>query len=551
VLSRGFTTLLFMSKSDESPAKKPRAKRAVAKPATAKPARAKAVRKPAGTVTPRTRKPAGSQDPELPVAIEPGPGSLAGPVPDPSPVRIIETPVSPPPATPQPQPEPEAPMEPPQRPVAAAPARPAAPAWEPMPGTEEPSRRPERPQHWRDRPRHDRGGPPAPAPAQPAGEGYGEGDGPQVMRLEPMPDEGLLEVSGKGFGFLRDATRNFVQSPQDIFVTPELVRRYGLRDGLWIAGDVRRGPRGPQLLRITAINGEDPEKCRFLPVFEELTSLNPSEWIPLETVPDRYTTRVIDLMAPIGKGQRGLIVAPPRTGKTTLLQHMAEAVLTRHPAMHLMILLVDERPEEVTEIRRAVPKAEIIASSNDSDLKSHTRIAELAIERARRMVEYGRDVFLLLDSITRVARAFNNAMAGGGRTMSGGVDSRAMEIPRRLFASARNTDEGGSLTIMGTALVQTGSKADELIFQEFKGTGNMELVLDRTISDQRVYPAVDIFASGTRREELLIPIQLLDKISIIRRGLSGHRPIEAIERLLSFLRKFPTNEQMLTSIPAG
>ena len=366
---------------------------------------------------------------------------------------------------------------------------------------------------------------------------------------EPVYGEGLIEVSGKGFGFLRDPKRNYVQSPQDIFVTPEVVRKHALRDGLWIKGEIRRGSRGPQLFKLTEINGEDPERYRNLPVFEELTSINPTERIRLETVPDRYTTRVMDLMTPIGKGQRGLIVAPPRTGKTTLLQHIADAVVRNHPETSLIILLVDERPEEVTEIRRTVPKADIMASSNDSDIKSHTRIAQLAIERAKRLVEANRDVFVLMDSLTRVGRAFNNASAGSGRTMSGGMDSRAMEIPRKLFAAARNTEEAGSLTIMATALIETGSKMDELIFQEFKGTGNMEMVLDRQISDQRTYPSVDIFKSGTRREELLLPERDLEKINTIRRGLAGHRPTEAIERLLSFLRKFPTNAQMLREIP--
>lgn len=371
----------------------------------------------------------------------------------------------------------------------------------------------------------------------------------ETPRYEPVFGEGLIEVSGKGFGFLRDPKRNYTQSPQDIFVTPEVVRKHALRDGLWIKGEIRRGSRGPQLFKLALINSEDPEKYRNLPVFEELTSINPLGRIRLETVPDRYTTRVMDLMTPIGKGQRGLIVAPPRTGKTTLLQHIADAVVRNHPEIKLIILLVDERPEEVTEIRRTVPKADIMASSNDSDIKSHTRIAQLAIERAKRLVEAGKDVFVLMDSLTRVGRAFNNAISGSGRTMSGGMDSRAMEIPRKLFAAARNTEEAGSLTIMATALIETGSKMDELIFQEFKGTGNMEMVLDRQISDQRIYPAIDIFKSGTRREELLLPANDLEKINTIRRGLAGHRPPEAIERLLSFLKKFPTNSQMLREIP--
>jgi transcription termination factor Rho len=371
----------------------------------------------------------------------------------------------------------------------------------------------------------------------------------EQSRPEPVFGEGLIEVSGKGFGFLRDPKRNYVQSPQDIFVTPEVVRKHALRDGLWIKGEIRRGSRGSQLFRLTEINGEHPDRYRNLPVFEELTSLNPKSRIRLETVPDRYTTRVMDLMTPVGKGQRGLIVAPPRTGKTTLLQHIADAVVKNHPEVILIILLVDERPEEVTEIRRTVPQADIMASSNDSDIKSHTRIAQLAIERAKRLVEAGKDAFVLMDSLTRIGRAFNNAMSNSGGTMSGGMDARAMEIPRKLFAAARNTEEAGSLTIMATALIETGSKMDELIFQEFKGTGNMEMVLDRQVSDQRVYPAIDIFKSGTRREELLIPANDLEKINTIRRGLAGHRPVEAIERLLSFLRKFPTNGQMLREIP--
>jgi transcription termination factor Rho len=361
--------------------------------------------------------------------------------------------------------------------------------------------------------------------------------------------EGIVEVSGKGFGFLRDPKRGFTQHPNDVFVTPEICRSYGLRDGQWVKGETRRGNRGAQLYRLSEINGESPQDSATLPVFDELTVVSPLERIKLETVPERYTTRVIDLMCPIGKGQRGLIVAPPRTGKTTLLQHIADAVVKNHSDIKLIILLVDERPEEVTEIKRTVPTAEIMASSNDSDVKSHTRIAQLAIERAKRLVESGKDVFILLDSITRVGRAFNNAMAGGGRTMSGGVDSRALEIPRKIFAAARNTEEAGSLTIIATALIETGSRMDELIFQEFKGTGNMELVLDRKISDQRIYPAVDIFQSGTRREELLIPADDLHKINVIRRGLAGHKPLEAMERLLFFLKKFPTNSQMLAGIP--
>jgi transcription termination factor Rho len=366
---------------------------------------------------------------------------------------------------------------------------------------------------------------------------------------EPEFGEGIIEISGKGFGFLRDPKRNFVQTPQDIFVTPEIVRRFALRDGMWIYGETRRGNRGPQLTKLLTINGEEPAKYQGLRPYEELTTINPNKRIKLETVPDRYTTRIMDLMTPLGMGQRGLIVAPPRTGKTTLLHHIADAVTKNHPEMKLIILLVDERPEEVTDFRRSHPNAEIMASSNDSDIKSHTRIAQLAAERAKRLVEAGEHVFILLDSITRTARAFNNAMAGGGRTMSGGIDARAMEIPRKIFAAARNTEEAGSLTIVATALIETGSRMDELIFQEFKGTGNMEMVLDRKISDQRIYPAIDIFLSGTRREELLLQPWELEKINLIRRGLAGHKPEEAIQRLLMFVKKFPTNTEMLKGIP--
>ena len=404
---------------------------------------------------------------------------------------------------------------------------------------------------------------PAAAPeavaANPAASAAVDSDAPATPQAQaPVPPpppapatyaEGIVEVSGKGFGFLREARRNFAQSNNDIFVTPEVVRKYGLRDGMWIRGETRRGNRGPQLFRLTELEGEDPDRFQNLPVFEELTTINPNKRIRLETVPERYTTRVMDLMTPVGKGQRGLIVAPPRTGKTTLLQHIADAVVKNHTEMKLIILLVDERPEEVTEIRRTVPSAELMASSNDCDIKTHTRIAQLAIERAKRLVEMGKDVFVLMDSLTRIGRAFNNAQGGGGRTMSGGVDARALEIPRKLFAAARNTEEAGSLTIMATALIETNSRMDELIFQEFKGTGNMELVLDRKISDQRIDPAVDIFLSGTRREELLISEEDLHKINVIRRGLAGHKPIEAIERLLFFIRKYPTNAEMLKGLP--
>lgn len=374
--------------------------------------------------------------------------------------------------------------------------------------------------------------------------------GPLDPNAEPTFAEGMLELSQKGYGFLRELKRSYNVSPQDVFVTYDVIKKYHLRDGVYIKGQTRQGHRGWQLFKLTEIEGADPEQYANLPLFEELTTISPNERISLETVTDRYTTRIIDLMAPIGKGQRGLIVAPPRTGKTTLLQHIADAIIKNHPSMKLLILLVDERPEELTEMRRMFPQAELFGSSNDSDLKSHTRIAQLAIERAKRLVEQGKDVFVLMDSLTRIGRAFNNAMSSGGRTMSGGMDARAMEIPRKIFAAARNTEEAGSLTIIASALIETNSRMDDLIFQEFKGTGNMEIVLDRKISDQRIYPAMDIFLSGTRREELLLPAEDLHKINIIRRGLAGHKPLEAIDRILFFIRKHPTNTEVLKNIPS-
>jgi transcription termination factor Rho len=365
----------------------------------------------------------------------------------------------------------------------------------------------------------------------------------------PEPAEGVLELSPKGYGFLRQRDRAYSQHPQDCFVAPEFIRKYGLREGMAIKGEQRKGHRGPQLTDVSEVNKRAPEAMRDLPLFEELKAINPNKRIQLETVPTRLTTRVIDMITPVGRGQRGLIVAPPRAGKTTLLQHTAEAIVQNHPQMHLMILLVDERPEEVTEFRRAIPQAEIYASSNDSDIKSHIRIAQFAIERAKRLVECGEHVFMLMDSITRMARAFNNAKQGGA-TMSGGMGVGALEIPRRLFAAARNTRTAGSLTILATALIETGSRMDDLIFQEFKGTGNMELVLDRKIAEQFFYPAVNIFKSGTRREELLLPAFQLEKIHMLRRGLAGHKPIDAIQRVLGLLERFPNNAQMLVELPS-
>ena len=375
----------------------------------------------------------------------------------------------------------------------------------------------------------------------------------EAAALESSPaieSEGIVEISPKGFGFLREKIRGFQQSPKDVFITPEVVRIYGLRDGLIVRCLSKQGVRGPQLIDLLAINDRPPEECAKLPYFEELTAINPNKKLTLETQSTRATTRVIDLMAPIGRGQRGLIVAPPRTGKTTLLHHIAEGILHNYEdEIHLMVLLVDERPEEVTYFERSFPNVEVFSSSNDSEAKDHTRIALLATERAKRLVEGGRHVVMLMDSITRLARAFNSQMRGGKRgTASGGLIVGALEVPRRIFAAARNTREAGSLTIIATALVQTNSKADEAIFQEFKGTGNMELVLDRQIAQNYVYPAVDINKSGTRREELLLPPHVLEKIYVIRRGLSGYKQVDAMEWLLKCMQRYPSNAQMLMDI---
>ncbi|WP_395747593.1 transcription termination factor Rho [Prosthecobacter sp.] len=372
---------------------------------------------------------------------------------------------------------------------------------------------------------------------------------PPVPLGPPEPANGILEMSPKGYGFLRRRELSFTQHPQDAFIAPEFIRKYGLREGMQIVGVQCKGARGPQITEVTEVNGRNPLVMRDLPLFEELKAVNPNKRYQLETVKDRLTTRVIDMMTPVGRGQRGLIVAAPRAGKTTILQHIAEAVVTNHPGTHLMILLVDERPEEVTEFKRILPQAEIYASNNDQDVKSHTRISTFAIERAKRLVECGEHVFMLMDSITRMARAFNNT-AKSGAVMSGGVGVGALEIPRRLFAAARNTRTAGSLTILGTALVETGTRMDDLIFQEFKGTGNMELVLDRKIAEQFVYPAVNIFKSGTRREELLLQAFQLDKIHMLRRGLAGHKPVEAIQRVISLLERYPSNAQMLVDLPS-
>lgn len=368
---------------------------------------------------------------------------------------------------------------------------------------------------------------------------------------EPEPLTGILEITAKGFGFVRTPDNNWAPSDTAIYVPEDLIARHHLRPFVQISGMAQRYERGHQLISVSSVNGQTPEEAAANPHFEDLRAVNPTHRLAFETTPSRYTTRTLDLMAPVARGQRGLIVAPPRTGKTTLLMHIAEGALENYGEdLHLMVLLVDERPEEVTEFRRALPGAEIFASSNDSGVREHCRIAEMCVERAKRLVEAGRHVLILMDSITRLARAYNNAERGSGRTMSGGIDARALETPRRLFAAARNTRTAGSLTILATALVETNSRMDELIFQEFKGTGNMELVLNRRIAEMYIYPAVDILKSGTRREELILPDLMLEKVRLIRRGLANHKPTEAMERLLFFLRRCPSNAQLMLDIKA-
>ena len=365
----------------------------------------------------------------------------------------------------------------------------------------------------------------------------------------PETGSGFLEISDKGFGFLRSEDHNYQPKPSDIFVTPDTIKRDGIREGAFIEGKLQPPHRGtsPQLKEVITVNGIPFEEYSGVMRFENLTTIDPIEKFKLETTPDILETRIIDLVTPIGKGTRGLIVAPPRTGKTTILKQIANAVTTNHPEVHAIVLLIDERPEEVTDFTRSVD-AEVIASSNDQDLETHVRLSRLVIDRCRRLVEAGKDVFVLLDSITRVARAYNSVHGGSGRTMTGGVDARALEIPRKIFASARKTEESGSLTIIATALIDTGSRMDELIFQEFKGTGNMELVLDRKLSERRIYPAIDIPKSGTRKEEKLFPPHHLDAVHKLRRTMMDMNPIDAMETIKQALTKFKTNEEFLSTL---
>jgi len=352
-----------------------------------------------------------------------------------------------------------------------------------------------------------------------------------------------------GYGFLRDAGANYIRQLSDPFVPGSMIDKYNLREGLLLKGMVQPGRKqqGPRLKELHEVDGMPPDDYRDVKTFDELTPINPEEWLRLETGPEPLTTRVMDLLTPLGKGQRALIVAPPRTGKTILLQHISHGVSTNFPGVKLIVLLIDERPEEVTDMRRAV-NGEVVASSLDRDIESHVRLSQLVVERCRRLAEMGKDVVMLMDSITRLARAFNKWVGNTGRTMSGGVDIKAMDIPKKLFATARSFEEGGSLTIVGTALVDTGSRMDELIFQEFKGTGNMELVLDRKLSDRRIWPAIDITQSGTRREEKLLPPDWLHAITMLRRTLSSMHHVDAMEQLTAKLTKFDSNDEFIKLI---
>lgn len=375
-----------------------------------------------------------------------------------------------------------------------------------------------------------------------------------------MFGEGVLEILPDGFGFLRNPEYMYLPCPDDIYVSPSQIRRFGLRTGHIVAGQIRppkESERYFALLRVEAINFEDPEHVTLKTNFEDLTPLHPGPKdaskagvegrLHLETDADEINMRIVDLVTPIGKGQRMLIVAPPRTGKTVLLQKMANAVSTNHPEAHVIILLIDERPEEVTEMQRAT-KAEVISSTFDEPASRHVQVADMVIEKSRRMVEYGHDVVILLDSITRLARAHNTEIPHSGKILSGGVDANALQKPKRFFGAARNIEEGGSLTIIGTALVDTGSKMDEVIFEEFKGTGNSELHLDRRLVDRRTYPAIDIAASGTRKEELLLDPKELELIYKLRRILSDMNVVEAIELLRNRLEKVRTNAEFLMTM---
>jgi transcription termination factor Rho len=360
--------------------------------------------------------------------------------------------------------------------------------------------------------------------------------------------EGVLEVLQDGFGFLRSPDANYLAGPDDIYVSPSQIRRFGLRTGDTVEGQIRSPKEGERyfaLLKVSLVNFEDPEKVRHKVNFDNLTPLYPNERLRLENddpTKKDLSSRVIDIVSPIGKGQRALIVAPPRTGKTVLLQTIAQAVTTNHPECYLIVLLIDERPEEVTDMQRSV-KGEVVASTFDEPAVRHVQVAEMVIEKAKRLVEHGRDVVILLDSITRLGRAYNTVVPSSGKVLTGGVDANALQKPKRFFGAARNIEEGGSLTIIATALIDTGSRMDEVIFEEFKGTGNSEIILDRKVSDKRVFPSIDITRSGTRKEELLVPADILKKMYVLRRILNPMGTVDAIEFLLGKLRDTKMNSE--------
>ncbi len=365
--------------------------------------------------------------------------------------------------------------------------------------------------------------------------------------------EGVLECLPDGFGFLRAPDYNYLPGPDDIYVSPSQIRKFDLRTGDTISGQIRppkEGERYFALIKVEAINFEPPDESRNKIFFDNLTPLYPQDRLRLETTKDNTSARVLDLLTPIGKGQRGLIVAPPRTGKTMLLQTIANSVSTNHPEVTLIVLLIDERPEEVTDMQRTV-KGEVISSTFDEPAARHVQVAEMVIEKAKRLVEHKRDVVILLDSITRLARAYNTVVPPSGKVLSGGVDSNALQRPKRFFGAARNIEEGGSLTIIATALIDTGSRMDDVIFEEFKGTGNMEINLDRKLVDKRIFPAMDINRSGTRKEELLVPKDELNRIWVLRKVLNPLSPVETMELITDKLSKTATNAQFLASMSNG
>ena len=365
--------------------------------------------------------------------------------------------------------------------------------------------------------------------------------------------DGVVEVLQDGFGFLRSANANYLPGPDDIYISPSQIRRFSLKTGDTVEGPIRSPKEGERyfaLLKVNTINFEDPEKIRHKIHFDNLTPLYPNERLKMEienpTTKD-ISSRVIDLVAPLGKGQRGLIVAPPRTGKTVLLQNIAHSITTNHPECFLIVLLIDERPEEVTDMQRSV-KGEVVSSTFDEPAVRHVQVAEIVIEKAKRLVEHGRDVVILLDSITRLGRAYNTVVPSSGKVLTGGVDANALQRPKRFFGAARNIEEGGSLTIIATALIDTGSRMDEVIFEEFKGTGNSEIVLDRKVADKRIFPAMDILKSGTRKEDLLVPRSDLQKIFVLRRILSPMGTTDAIEFLLDKLKQTKSNSDFFDSM---